>query len=592
MPFDGFVLAAVRHELEDKIIGSRVDRVYQPSKDTVALNLHRTKEKMRLLLCAHPSFARIHLFKQPKENPASPPSFCMVLRKHLEGGRIKNIIQPGLERIISLEIEAQNEIGQAVTKHLICEIMGKHSNIILVDVQSRKITDAIKKYSHVLSRHREVLPGRIYIPPPAQEKLDTLNMTEKDLFKSLMKRPLDDLIVKCLQNCLEGFSTPLAKEILYRTGLPAELTLNECGEYELNKIWAVLQEIIIQAGQNLFQPTLVFNRQGEPVEFSAFDLTCYGDQLRKKGSMNDNVEQFYNIQEDDLRRGKERSFLLKTVLKQTGNLSKKLEFQREYLGKEEITEQLRISVELIMANIHQISRGSVRVSLDNFYDVPGSKADINLNPELGPVENAQTYFKKYAKAKRASKTAARIEEQTLKELDYLACVETNLNMASADQEISEIKEELNKQGYLKDNSGPRKVKTVHKTPQPLVFKLSEGFTALVGKTNRQNDYLVTHLAKDNDIWLHVKDYPGAHVIIKTEKSLSETPAGVLLEAACLAAHFSKARQNKNVPVDYTFRKNVHKPPGAKPGFVTYTGQRTINANPDEEMVLKLAGNKL
>ena len=589
MPFDGFVLAAIRHELEDKIIGSRVDRVYQPSKDTVALNLHRAKEKMRLLLCVHPSFARIHLFKQPKENPASPPSFCMVLRKHLEGGRIKNIIQPGLERIISLEIEAQNEIGQAVTKHLICEIMGKHSNIILVEVQSRKITDAIKKYSHVLSRHREVLPGRVYIPPPTQEKLDTFHMTEKVLFESLLKRPLDDLLVKCLQNCLEGFSTVLANEILYRTGLPAELTLNECGEYELNKIWAALQEIIIPARQNSFQPTLVFNRQGKPIEFSAFDLTCFGEQLRKKGSMNDLVEQFYNQQEESSKREKERSYLLKTVLKQAGNLLKKLEIQRKYLGQEEKTEQLRISGELIMANIHQMSRGSVKVSLDNFYDVSGSKADIDLNPELGPVENAQAYFKKYGKAKRASKTAALIEEQTLKELKYLAGVETNLNMATVDQEISEIKDELNRQGYLKD-SGPRRVKTVQKTPQPMVFKLSEGFTALVGKTNRQNDYLVTHLAKDNDIWLHVKDYPGAHVIIRMEKSLSETPASVLLEAACLAAYFSKARQNKNVPVDYTLRRNVNKPPGAKPGFVTYTSQRTINANPDEETILKMAGN--
>jgi len=420
MPFDGFVLAAVRHEMEEKIIGSRIDRVYQPYQDSIALNLRQARERMRLLLCVHPSFARVHLFKKPKENPASPPSFCMVLRKHLEGGRIKKIIQPGLERIVSLEIEAQNEIGQAVTKHLICEIMGKHSNIILVEVQSRKITDAIKKYSHVLSRHREVLPGRIYIPPPAQEKLDTLHMTEKDLFESLMKRPLDDLIVKCLQNCLEGFSTVLANEILYRTGLPAELTLNECGEYELNKIWTVLQEIIIPARQNLFQPTLVLNRHGEPVEFSAFDLTCFGDQLRKKGSMNDHVEQFYNYQEEDLRRGKERSFLLKTVLKQTGNLSKKLEFQRKYLGQEENTEQLRISGELIMANIHQISRGSVKVSLENFYDISGSKTDIDLSPELGPVENAQAYFKRYAKAKRASKNSRQDRRTNLKRIK-LSC---------------------------------------------------------------------------------------------------------------------------------------------------------------------------
>lgn len=590
MPFDGFVLAAIRHELEDKIIGSRVDRVYQPSKDTIALNLHRTKDKMRLLLCVHPSFARVHLFKQPKENPTSPPSFCMVLRKHLEGGRVRNIIQPGLERIISLEIEAQNEIGLTSTKHLICEIMGKHSNIILVDVQSRKITDAIKKYSHVLSRHREVLPGRIYIPPPTQEKLDTLQMTEKDLFKSLLKRPLDDLLVKCLQICLDGFSTTLANEILYRTGLPSELTLNECGEYEFNKIWTALQEIIIPARQNTFQPTLILNRQGKTIEFSAFDLTCFEDKLRKKGSMNDHVEQFYNQQEARAKQEKERNLLLKTVAKQYGNLSKKLEFQRKYLGQEDKIEQLRISGELIMANINQITRGSAKVTLDNFYDISCSKVDIDLLPESGPVENAQAYFKKYTKAKRASKIAVKIEEQTLKELNYLAGVETNLNMATADQELSEIKDELNKQGYLKD-SGPRRVKTVQNTPQPLVFKLSEGYTALVGKTNRQNDYLVKHMAKDNDIWLHVKDYPGAHVIIRMEKSLPETPESVLLEAACLAAYFSKARQNKNVSIDYTLRKNVHKPPGAKPGFVTYTSQRTVNANPDEETVYKLAGNK-
>jgi predicted ribosome quality control (RQC) complex YloA/Tae2 family protein len=586
MPFDGFVLAAIRQELEEKITSSRIDRIYQPSPESLVLNLHRSKERLRLFLSAHPTNARIHLLSLPMENPLSPPLFCMVLRKHLEGGRIKKIVQPGLERILILEVEAQNEAGAATLKHLICEIMGKHSNIILIEAHTRQIVDACRRYSHALSRYREVLPGRTYLSPPTQNKLDPLNVQKEEFYQALLTRPLDNLLAECMQSCLDGLSRTLGREIVYRAGLPAEMPLDECGEYELHRLWQALQEIAVPAGQNKFDPTLIFDHKGKTLEFAACDLTCFTGLNRKKNTMNALVDHFFLEQEATAKIEKERQFLLKLLHKETSRMTRKLTLQNGHLNTVAQAEEFRIYGELLMANLHQVKRGLPEVALENFYDPANHPVNIPLKPQLSPVENAQIYFKKYTKSKHACKIATSVIEQVEKELAYLASVETALQMASFRQELAEVREELTRQGYLQEKIKSQKIKKDRETPQPLAFTLSEGFTALVGKTNRQNDYLTMRLAKDDDIWLHTKDIPGAHVIVRIGRQPLTHLA--LQEAACLAAYHSQARQSQNVPVDYTSRKNVNKPRGAKPGFVIYTGQRTINVDPDKELVDRMA----
>lgn len=586
MPFDGFVLAAIRHELEEKITDSRIDRIYQPTPESLILNLHRSKERLRLLLSAHPTNARIHLLSRPMENPFSPPLFCMVLRKHLEGGRIKKIVQPGLERILILEMEAQNEAGATTLKHLICEIMGKHSNIILIEAHTRQIVDACRRYSHALSRYREVLPGRTYLQPPTQDKLNPLKIQKEEFYQALLTRPLDNTLAECLQSRLDGLSRALGREIVYRAGLPAEMTLDECGEYELHRLWLALQEIAVLARQNKFEPTLILDQEGKSLEFTACDLTCFTGFNRKKNTMNALVECFFSEREADAKLEKERQFLLGLLHKKACWLTKKLTLQNGHLNTVAKPEEFRIYGELLMANLHQVKRGLTEVTLENFYDPANCLVNIPLKPQLSPVENAQIYFKKYTKAKRACKIATSVIEQAEKELAYLASVETALQIASLRRELAEVREELTRQGYLQEKNKSQKTKRDRETPQLLAFTLSGGFTALIGKTNRQNDYLTMHMAKDNDIWLHTRNIPGAHVIVRTGQQ-PLTPLA-LQEAACLAAYYSRARQSQNVPVDYTLRKNVNKPQGAKPGFVIYTGQRTINIDPDKKLVDRLA----
>lgn len=592
MPFDGFVLAAVRQELEEKISGSRIDKIYQPTLESLVLNLRRSKKRMKLFLSAHPNNARVHLISQQKENPLSPPLFCMVLRKYLEGGRIKSVVQPGLERILILEVEIRDEGGLMSIKHLICETMGKHSNIILVDAQTQQIIDASRRYSHVQSRHREVLPGRQYISPPSQQKMNPMYIDDEKLYESLITQPLDKPLANCLQSCLDGFSQTLGNEIVFRAGLPVDITLNECGVYEFQKVWLALREVIAPAGQNKFDPSLIVDNNGKPIEFAACNLTSFAGHDRVKDTMNKLVEFFFSERETDTEREKERHFLLKLLRKEISRLAKKISLQREYLSETVQTEKHRIFGELLMANLHIIERGISQIALENFYERNGSPVSISLQPHLSPLENAQAYFKKYSKAKQACKMATTIIQQAEKDLTYLQGVETALQQASSMQELLEIRQELGGQGFLKEKNklsqGKKGIQSSQQ-PQPLIFFLSEGFTALVGKTNRQNDYLTMRLAEDNDIWLHAKDIPGAHVVIRTGHRES-TPLA-LQEAACLAAYYSRARQSSNVAVDYTLRKNVNKPRGAKPGFVTYIGQRTINAKPDKDLVDHLLKNQ-
>ncbi|MCL6448565.1 MAG: NFACT family protein [Armatimonadetes bacterium] len=587
MPFDGFVLAAVRKELAEKITGCAIDRVYQPTALELILNLRRAGERRRLLLSAHPANARAHLATKAPENPPSPPLFCLVLRKHIEGGRLQKIHQPGLDRILTLEIAARDETGAPSRKQLVCEIMGKHSNIILIDEATGLIIDAIKRYSHAVSRHREVLPGRPYLPPPAQDKRNPLLLREEEFVETILGRPLESPLPDALQACLDGFSKPLAKELVYRAGLPEEMVLDECGEYELKKLWRALQELASPARQEQFQPTLILS-QKKYLDFAAFDLTHLSGFTRKKGEMNELAEEFYVYRERSEKLEKERQELLKRVRKEVKRLQKKAAVREEQLATAREADEYRLSGELLMANLHRLEKGLAEAALENFYDPENKPVVIPLDPGLSPVENARAYFKKYNKAKGALQKAEEIGAEIRRELAYLESVETALEQAAALADLLEIREELAEQGYLPEER-PKKAAKAPRAPEILTFTSSDGFKILAGRNNRQNDYLTMRLAKDNDLWLHAREIPGAHVIIRAGER-PPTPAA-LREAAAIAAYYSRARQSQNVPVDYTLRKNVHKPRGARPGFVIYKEQRTLVADPDEALVERLKGNR-
>lgn len=588
MPFDGMVMAAITKELADTLTGCRIDRIHQPAREEVHLVLSRPGAKYRLLLSADPGTARVHLTGSGAENPPSPPVFCMVLRKHLEGGRIYGFSQPGYDRVLTIAVDTRDELGRPSLKHIVCEIMGKHSNIILVDPGTGIILDGIKRYSHAVSRHREVLPGRNYISPPASDKTNPLSLGEEEFFKIMLENDLNSRVRDIIQKRFDGLSPLLAREIIFRTGLDRDIVLDRCGAYDLTSVYTALKNIYERAENGDFQPTVAFEARSVR-DFGAFDLTCLEGCQRQTRGMNEVADLFYRHRALDEKNGRIRQSIISLVNKETSRLEKKLTLQSAELEAASDAEALRLAGELVTASIHRLKKGDTEVFLENFYKEGCPPEKIDLDPRFTPAENAQNFFKKYARAKKTIKAASHNIEKTKEEIDYLGGVENSAGLATTTEELDQIKEELVEQGYMKAGGASPAVKSAKKgkaAPRPAVFTSSQGFTIMAGKNNRQNDYLTMRLALPGDIWLHAREIPGSHVIIKTDGK--EVPPATLEEAASLAALFSRAGQSGKVPVDYTLKKHVSKPRGAKPGYVIYTDQKTIMAEPDRLLAENLA----
>jgi len=592
MPFDGLVLAAIQLELAEKYNGARIEKIHQPGREELVLSLHRPGERRRLLLSAHAQNACIHLTAAARENPTSPPLFCMVLRKHLEGGRITGIEQPGLERVLVIRVDSRDELGRSSEKHLVCEIMGKHSNIILVDPQSGAIIDAIKRYSHAVSRHREVLPGRPYLPPPAQGKLNPQEIDEEAFRQACFSLPLNTTLPNVLQKCLAGLSPCTCRELVFRTNLPPDTVLDQCGVYELRALWDTLRSVVAPSAEGHFLPSLALDKKGGPVEFAALELRHYPGCALQSGSMNEVADRFFAAKEARERLAREKQSLLAILNKEGGRLEKKLAIYSESLAGADEAETLRLYGELLTANLYRLEKGLKSARLENYYDLGGDTVVVPLDEHLTPVENAKVFFKKYTKAKSTREAVQVLATQARSELDYLEGIKTALELAGDRSELAEIRQELTEQGYLKaaPAAATRKIKKERHVPRPLSFLSTDGFQLYAGKNNKQNDHLTLKMARDEDLWLHSKDIPGAHVIVRTEGR--EVPPATLYEAACLAAYFSRCRGSKTVPVDYTLKKHVHKPKGARPGMVIYERQKTVMAEPDEELADRLATREL
>jgi predicted ribosome quality control (RQC) complex YloA/Tae2 family protein len=583
LPFDGILLKSIVHELNQKIQNGRVDRVFQPEKDEVVLSIRTMQSNYKLLLCANPSIPRIHLTAQKKENPLAPPNFCMVLRKHLQGAKIIRIDSFGYERILAIDFETTNELRDQKTKRIIVEIMGKHSNIMLIN-ENNKIIDAIKHVDHETSRIREIMPARPYTLPPVQDKLEPDTMDMDSLFDS--KEP-DQSLDHFLVSKIMGFSPFIARNLCKLANIPHGTKISTLSPENLEAFILHLKNFQIRLTKGIYLPCLTFQKDSPktPSEFYCFDLPVF-ENVKYFDSMSEACEEFYR-QKDSMERLKQKKyFLRKSIHNAQERLLKKITIYQQNIEDVADRQQLKLYGDLILAFIHSIPTDADKVTLSNFYSENLEDIEIPLEPFLTPQKNASNYYKKYNKSKNTFINSKNLLHLCNEELEYLENVNYALENSKSNGEIEEIKQELLLEGLLKTKILPKnKSKKRERGTFFYQYKSTDGYTIFAGKNNLQNEQLTLKDSSSNDMWLHAKDVPGSHVIIKKQEG--DIPVSTLQEAALIAAFHSKAKYSSNVPVDYTFVKHVKKPGKAKPGMVTYTNQKTLYVTPEEDRITKL-----
>lgn len=555
MAFDGITTCAMVRELNEKIYMGKIEKVYQPEADELVFNIHTKTGNCKLFASTGSAHARMHFIEENPVNPPAPLAFCMLLRKHLQGGRIIAIEQKGSERIIEISIETLNELGFTVSKKLIFEIMGKHSNIILTDISTGKIIDSIKRVSFDVNRVRQILPGMIYQYPPEQDKIPFGEITGEQL-DSL---PADG---KTILRSVGGISPAFAEELAEHVSSRSEY------------FFGVKDGILDGTSGNAF---VYLDEKEAPVDFYPVPLKCLKESCKtlEFSSLSAAMEFYFNKKESS-NKGRQKSHdLIRSVNTALDKMYLKKKRLSEDLLKAENSEDLRLYGELLTANIHLIKPGMKSVDVVNYYD--GSTVTIPLDVKQSPAKNAQHYFKKYGKAKTAVKEKQIQLEENDGEIKYLESVLAFLENTDDVDEIESIRNELVETGYVRRRKQQGGFKEKKYKPAPHRYTLSNGMTVLVGKNNKENDYLTFNTAGNRDLWLHTKDIPGSHVIVQS--SGQELDEKAIFEAAAIAAYHSKARTSENVPVDYVPVKYVKKPAGAKPGMVIFTNNRTVWVNP-------------
>ncbi|MFW6308996.1 MAG: Rqc2 family fibronectin-binding protein [bacterium] len=580
MAVDGILLSAIKHDLEQNLIDARIDKIYQPEKTLLTFQFRQTGKNLNLLASIHPERSRVHITELNFDNPSHPPDFCMLLRKYLTHGHITDMKQPGFERMLVLEIKNNNR-----TLNLILEIMGRYSNIILVD-ENLEVLDAMKRINKE-SSHRQLYPGVKYQTPPGQDKLDPLEVTEIDFFEKIPP----DFKKYCFRALLynfRGVGPYSAKEIIHRAGIDYEQAYTDLKKEQKKKIWDSFSRIFEKVKNNNYQPAIGIDREERIQYTSAFPLTHMEEVKTIEFANTGTLFDFYyekEVKQKQFRELKERLLgIINDYLKKNNKQQKK---QYDRLKESKNADKYRKQGELIKANIYQLEKGMQQAELTNYYDSEQDTIEISLDPELTPAENAQKYFKKYEKAKKSKKYIKRELGKLKHEEKYLKQVKLNLQQADSELDLQEIEDELKDEGYIEKNRQVNKNKRQSQKPQPPhKFKSSAGYDILVGRNNRQNDYLTKKMANDQDLWLHTKKIAGSHVVVRNHTG-KEIPEETIEEAAVLAAYHSNARMSQNVPIDYTEVKYVNKPKGAKPGLVYYDEYQTIYVNPDQELVEKL-----
>lgn len=582
MPFDGIVAKCVVEELSKTLSGGRIEKVFQPEADEILINIRAWNTNYKLLLSAGANYPRIHLTDSAKENPAAPPVFCMLLRKHLSGGKILSFEFNDYERIIGMQVESANELGDVSVKKLIIEIMGRHSNIILVNSEN-KIIDAIKHIDNDTSRVREVMPARPYMLPPAQEKSSPDALDPDRLIQNCALTQTS--IEKFLLDNIKGFSPLLCRELCHRADIDGRMPASALDISQQTELRLAIAGIIKDISDSSCTPCIIYEdkEMEKPLDFHCIKIYRHS-YIKYYTSISKVLDLFYVARDISDRLNQKKADVLKVINNAMDRCSKKLAIQQETMREAAGREKLKLYGELITANIYRIPANVKSVSLLNYYSENAENVDIPMDENLLPQENAQKYFKKYNKAKNTWLHTSRQLEETRSELGYLESVLYLLENCTSPADIDDVRQELAGQGYMVIKKKPG-FKKQPKVSEPLRYKSSDDLDILVGKNNRQNDHLTLKLASSNDMWFHTKNIPGSHVIIR--KLQNEIPENTLKEAALLAAWHSKAKMSSNVPVDYTTVKNVKKPSGAKPGMVIYENYRTIAVTPDEEMVKRL-----
>lgn len=603
MAFDGIVLANVVWDMQRLLTGGRITKIYQPESDELLLVIKNQKDTFRLQLCAGASLPLVRFVEEGKKNPLTAPNFCMLLRKHISNGKILDINQPGMERIVEMTIEHRDEMGDLCTKKLITEIMGKHSNIIFVD-QDGTIIDSIKHISAQISSVREVLPGRAYVAPPGQGKIALGDITPAWFQDVFLQKPVS--IQKAIYQSISGISPLFANEICERAGLDgsrptASLTNFDQGslglsgpddgrgltvqehdrglsmqEHDTDRLYGELIRLRDDIADHSFAPNIIYNGK-TPVEFASFPLSIYRDMTSRPFENISQVLDSFYAERETITRIRQKSadlrHILQTALERT---ARKYDLQRRQLADTDKRDLYRIRGEMLHTYGYSAQPGDKELTCVNYYD--GKEIRIPLDPTLTAMENAKKYFDRYGKLKRTYEALTSLVEETGKALSHLESIGNSLDMARTEEDLAMIREELIDYGYMKRKGAGSKKKKADKS-KPLHYISSDGFHIYVGKNNYQNDELSFKIANGKDMWFHAKKMAGSHVIVKLGTA-DQLPDATYEEAARLAAYYSKGKDAPKVEVDYTERRQLKKPPHAVPGYVIYHQNWSMSIEPD------------
>ncbi len=571
MAYDGIITYAAAKELKERIVLGKIEKVYQPGPEDLLVHIHTARGNVRLFISCNSQAARVCLTGGSYTNPDQPPTFCMLLRKHLQGGRITALRQKDSERIFEIDIEAQNELGFSVCRRLIVEIMSKHSNIVLIDLESGKIIDSIKRISIDVNRYRQLLPGVVYKYPPAQDKLPFTEVTADT------ELPHDD---RAIMSRIAGISPSISREMLagcYTTHDASVISVVPARR---------LVDILASIDDGSARPRVYVDGEGTPREFHITPLsefeelsTIYFD------TVSECIDYYYsNRVASNMVRQKSMPMLKSVQASLSKALLKKKKLSEDLLNAEN-SDKYRLFGELLTANLHLVKPGSRSVKVINYYD--GQEISIPLDEKISAPANAQKYFKKYSKARTAIHEKQSQLEDNEKDIAYLESVIQNIESAGDVPLLDSIRDELEQTGYLRRRQKASQRKKKNHKPEPIRYTLNDGTPVLVGRNNTENDWLTMKFASKTDVWMHTKDIPGSHVIVRLEdgRSINDLPAELIYEAASIAAYHSKASGSDNVPVDYVPVRYVKKPNGSKPGMVIFTHNQTVYVTP------KLPGSK-
>ena len=584
MPLDALCLSGLVHELNTALAGGKIDKIYQPGRDEVVLAVRAPKGNVKLLLSANPSHPRPQLTEIARENPETPPMFCMLLRKHLTGARVLGISQPHLERVVDFQLEALDELGDRVERRLVLEAMGRHANLILLDGEGR-IVDCLRRVDGDMSAKRQVLPGLFYRLPPAQAKEDPTALTREEWEARLAEAPGDYRVDQWLLDTFGGLSPLICRELAHRAGGRTDVAFLELEDAGRLRLAEALERLFSDIKENSLTPTLI-TIENRPKDFTFLPVEQYegGAVLTAYPTFSAMLDRFYE-QRESLERVKQKGQdLIRSVTNARDRTARKIGNQERELEATRDRERLRQFGDIITSNLYAMEKGMKVLRTVDFYDPEGREVDIPLDFLLTPQQNAAKYYKEYNKAKTAEEMLTIQLEKGRRELDYLNSVLENITLAEGERDLQEIRQELTDTGYLRRQS-KAKDRGKRVSSKPMEFRSTAGLRISVGKNNTQNDLLTCKQAFKSDIWFHTQKIHGSHVILWTEGGQPDLQS--LNEAACLAAWFSQARESSKVPVDYTPVKYVKKPAGARPGMVVYTTYETAWVSPSEELAKRL-----